>query len=154
MAWKRVGSIICSATTTEPLTIGPVLLPPFGGIEIKVTQASGQSPWPYGFGLLWVENSFGREIGTIKVYGHVEGECYRLGAGLSSLLGGGMLKFSPRHYNLRWLKASGERWELVFDYDAPNTQLPADRYRSPGFELTDGVGIPVVAVGNSGRLRF
>jgi hypothetical protein len=153
MAWQTVGTITCNATSSE-LVIGAVTLPPFNGLEIKVTQIGGQSPWPFSYGLLWVENSFGRELGTIKVYGHTEGDVYRLGAGLSSLLGGGLLKFSPRLYNLRWLKASGQTWTLRFDYDKPATNLPQDRYRSPGFEREDGFGISVVAAGNLGRLLF
>jgi len=154
MAWKRIGSITASIATIHPITVGPVFLPPFGGIEVWVRQTSGPSPWPYGFGLLWVENSWGRELGTIKVYGHMEGEAYRLGAGLSSLLGGGVLKFFPRSYNARWFRASGEKWQLEFFYDEPNTQLPADRYRAPGFQRPDEFLLPLVAVGNLGRLRF
>lgn len=153
MAWKRIGEIACTATS-DVLTVGPVVLPPMNGIEVKVTQLGGRSPWPYSFGLLWAENSFGRELGTIKVFGTREGDVYRLGAGLSSLLGGGVLKFAPRMYNLRWLRASGEVWELRFDYDEPRVTLPQDRYRSPGFERGDGLSLPLIAVGTSGRLRF
>lgn len=152
MAWKRIGQITVTATS-DVVTVGPVVLPPFGGIELTVRQLGGRQPWPYSYGLLWVENTYGREVGTIKVFGHTEGETYRLGAGLSSLLGGGVLKFKPRLYNLRWLRASGENWTLDFWYDAPS-QLPQDRYRSPGFERDDGFALPLVGAGNLARLRF
>jgi hypothetical protein len=153
MAWQSLGSISVTATSSV-LTIGPVDLPPYDGITLSVQQTSGQSPWPYGYGLLWVENSNGRELGTIKVFGHLEGESYRLGEGMSSLLGGGLLKFSPRLYNLRWLKASGAVWNLRFAYDKPSTTLPPNRYRSPGFEKEDGVPLTLLKVGSFGRIYF
>lgn len=153
MAWQDLGSITVGPLTTS-VTIGPVNLPPFGGIVVRVRQIGGQSPWPFSYGLLWVANSHGRELGTIKVYGHVEGESYRLGAGLPSLLGGGMLSFAPRLYNTRWLRASGTRWTLAFEYDSPGTELPQDRVQSPGFQDVSGRLLPLVGVGSLGRVRF
>jgi hypothetical protein len=119
-----------------------------------VKQNGGPQPWPYGYGLLYVLNSRGRELGTIRVHGHTEGETYRLGAGLSSLVGGGVLYFTPRLWNLRWLDAMNTRWALEFSYDSPDMSLPQDRVQSPGFELPDGRRLPLVPVGSTGRLKF
>ena len=152
MVWQLVGSVTVGPTDKE-VTIGPIEVPPQDGVEVWVQQTSPPSCWNYGYGLLWAENTYGRFIGTIKVYGKPEGEAYRLGDGLSSSLGSGMLKFSPRSWNLRWLRASNERWSLSFYYDSPDT-LPQDRYRSPGFQRRDGFAIPVIAVGSAGRLLF
>ena len=137
----------------DEVTIGPITTPPQDGIEVWVQQTSPVSCWKFGYGLLWADNEFGRFIGTIKVYGHPEGEAYRLGSGLSSSVGSGVLKFAPRMWNTQWLRASGERWSLDFYVDEVET-LPDDRYRSPGFQRRDGFSLPVVAVGELGRLSF
>ncbi len=152
MVWKLIGSATVGPTDQE-VTIGPIEVPPQDGVEVWVQQTSPASPWKYSYGLLWAENAYGRFIGTIKVYGHPEGEAYRLGEGLSASLRSGVLKFSPRLWNLRWLQVSNERWSLDFWVDLPD-DLPDDRYRSPAFERADGFSIPVVAVGSLGRLRF
>ena len=152
MVWKLVGSATVGPFDKE-VTIGSITTPPQNGVEVWVQQTSPSSCWTYGYGLLWADNIYGRFLGTIKVYGHPEGEAYRLGAGLSSSVGSGVLKFSPRLYNRRWLEASDERWTLDFYVDEADT-LPEDRYRSPGFQRRDGFAIPVVAVGNLGRLSF
>jgi hypothetical protein len=153
MAWQDLGSITVGPMTTSVL-VGPVNLPPFGGIVVRVRQIGGPSPWPFSYGLLWVSNSNGRELGTIKVYGHTEGESYRLGDRLPSLLGGGLLYFAPRLYNTRWLRSSGTTWTLAFQYDSPSTELPQDRVQSPGFQSDSGRLLPLVSVGSLGRLRF
>lgn len=153
MVRKLIGSATVGPTDKE-VEIGPIEVPPQDGLEVWVQQTSPvSSPWKYSYGLLWAENAYGRFIGTIKIYGHPEGETYRLGAGLSSSLRAGMLKFSPRLWNLRWFKASGETWSLDFWANLPDV-LPSDRYQPPGFERNDGIPVPVVAVGNFGRLSF
>lgn len=153
MAWRSVGSVSCGPSRL-PYAIGRVELPPFGGIVVRVQQTSGKSPWPFSYGLLWVQNSNGRELGTIKVHGTLEGDTYRLGAGLPSLVGGGILYFSPRTYNARWLARSGELWNLAFSYDNPAIELPQDRYQAPGFMLPAGRLLQLVAAGSLGRLQF
>lgn len=152
MVWRLIGSADVGPYDKE-VEIGPITVPPADGVEVWIQQTSPPSCWKFGYGLLWADNQYGRFIGTIKVYGHPEGEAYRLGAGLSSSIGSGVLKFSPRMWNLRWLQASNERWQLDFYVDESDP-LPADRYRSPGFIRRDGFTIPVVAVGNLGRLSF
>ncbi len=115
MAWQSVGSI----------SVGPTdRLVPVGAFNlgagddtlwVKITQTSGESPWPYGFGLLTWRSLEGRELGTIKVYGHNDGETYRLGVGLSPVERAGGLYFEARSYNLRWLRAAGINWDLAFE---------------------------------------
>jgi len=142
MAFTSVGSITGGPTDRE-VTVGNVTLDDGAdSLWVRVVQQGGDSPWPYGFGLLSWQSVEGRELGTIKVYGHHDGETYRLGNGLSPVERGGVLKFEPRMYNLRWLKASGERWSLAFEAQSgvavpsgggrttvsfPATDLVADR---------------------------
>lgn len=114
MSRSLIGSITVGPTDKD-IVVGPIEIPPREGIEIWVKQTSPlSSPWWYSYGLLWAENDHGRYAGTIKIFGHPEGEAYRLGAGLFAPVGAGMLKFSPRLWNLRWLQSSGETWSLDF----------------------------------------
>lgn len=153
MSWKPVGSVAVGPLSEEAI-VGPVNLPPMGGIVLRVRQTSGRSPWPYSFGLVYVRNSQGRELGTIKVFGTLEGECYRLGEGLPSVVGAGMLYFSPRLYNRAWLKHAAEPWSLSFEYDDPDVNLPQDRHQAPGFVGVGGALLDLVSVGSLGRVRF
>jgi len=143
MAWQSIGSI-----TIGPLdataTIGTVALADGADtLWVRAVQQGGDSPWPYGFGLLWWESLEGRELGTCKIYGHHDGETYRLGNGLSPVERTGSLKFDARAYNLKWLKTMGTTWSLAFEAQSgvavpaggggrttvsfPATDLTADR---------------------------
>jgi len=151
MAWRSVGSATLTATT-ERARVGSVTVPPQGGVELWVRQTSGGPNFKLGYCLLYLENSWGRELGTIKVWPKVSGEAYRLGTGLSSLVGGGLIWLEPRSYNLRWIKVLGSVSLEVFA-DEPGT-LPQDRFRSPGFVTASDFGLALIGVGSSGRLRF
>ena len=151
MAWKRVGSATLTATS-QRVRIGFTPVPPQDGVEVWVRQTSGGPNFRLGYCLLYLENEWGRELGTIKVWPKLAGESYRLGNGLSSLVGGGLLWVEPRSYNLRWLDSQGAVSIEVL-VDEPS-QLPPDRYRSPGFVDPVDVALYLVQVGTSGRLRF
>lgn len=151
MAWREVGTATLTATSSRA-RIGFVKVPPQGGIEVWVRQVSGGPNFRLGYCLLYLENQWGRELGTIKIWPVVGGEAYRLGAGLSSLVGGGILWLEPRSYNLRWLDSMGSVSVEVSVDEAED--LPGDRYRSPGFVDPLDVGLYLVQVGASGRLRF
>lgn len=113
-AWSSVGSITVGPTsglvTIGSLTIGSN----DAAIYLRVVQNGGQSPWPYGYGLCSWITAAGREMGTIKVWGHTEGEVYRLSCGLKPQNTTGSLVFEPRSLNLRWVLASGVDWSLTF----------------------------------------
>jgi hypothetical protein len=151
MAWRQIGSATLTATS-DRARIGYVKTPPQGGIEVWVRQTSGGPNFRLGYCLLYLENQWGRELGTVKVWPKLSGEAYRLGAGLSSMVGGGVLWLEPRSYNLRWLDSQGSVSVEVFADEAGD--LPQDRYRSPGFVNPVDVGLFLVQVGSAGRLRF
>ena len=137
MAWQSVGSITVGPTDRE-VTVGTVDLEDGADtLWVRVIQQGGDSPWPYGFGLLSWQTTEGRELGTAKAYGHHEGEVFRLGVGLSPMERSGLLKFEPRSYNLRWLQASGETWYLAFEAQSGVT-VPAGGGRTTvSFPVTD-----------------
>jgi len=102
--------------TNSPVDIGEFVL----GAEddtiwIKVTSApQSDCPWPWSYGLLtWISDN-GRELGTVKINGVCEGEVFRLGVGRPPLVRTGRLSFTPRSYNLAWVKL-GHPWTLTFE---------------------------------------
>jgi hypothetical protein len=125
--------------------VGPVTLPAgTDALYVRMTQIGGSSPWLFSFGLLSWRSANGRELGTVKAYPHLEGELYRLGVGLSPVERTGSLWFSPRSYNLAWVK-SGERLSLSFQYEAGSfATAGADAARS--FVSTAGAGLDLIQV--------
>jgi hypothetical protein len=113
-SWVDLGSISCTAMTHR-LKVADLTLPEGAdSLWVRVAQIGGTSPWPYGYGLLSFQSDGGRELGTIKVYGHQEGETFRLSNGLEPQHRAGALWFEPRSFNLRWLETSGATWVLSF----------------------------------------
>ena len=83
---------------------------------LRVTSAaSGGCPWPWSYALIHWETSQGRELGTVKVNGVCEGEVFRLGVGRPPLVRTGILKLTPRSYNLAWIE-KGHPWTLTISY--------------------------------------
>jgi hypothetical protein len=102
--------------TNSPVDIGEFVLGAQDDtIWIKVTSAPQSGcPWPWSYGLVtWISDS-GRELGTVKINGVCEGEVFRLGVGRTPSLRTGRLSFTPRSYNLAWVKL-GHPWTLTFE---------------------------------------
>ena len=102
--------------TNSPVDIGEFVLGAQDDtIWIKVTSAPQSGcPWPWSYGLLtWISDN-GRELGTVKINGVCEGEVFRLGVGRTPSLRTGRLSFTPRSYNLAWVKL-GHPWTLTFE---------------------------------------
>lgn len=115
LAWQPVGSASVGPASGR-IPVGDVTLAPGDDtLWVRVRQLGGESPWPYGFGLLSWQSSAGRELGTAKAWGHSEGEVIRLGVGLQPAATTGVLVFEPRSYSLSWVKASGAVWALSFE---------------------------------------
>ena len=86
----------------------------------RVTQKSPAGPWPWSYGILSWRTSFGNELGSIKCFGDVNGEVFKLGVGLAPLERTGQLIFEPRSYNLAWTR-NGYPWTLEFEAQSGNT---------------------------------
>ena len=98
--------------------VGAITLPvDTDSLFVRMRQTGGSSPWLFSYGLLSWRTANGRDLGTVKAYPHIEGELYRLGVGLSPVERTGGLYFTPRSYNLNWIKA-GERLQLSFEWEA------------------------------------
>jgi hypothetical protein len=149
MAWQSIGSINVGPTTTEAV-VGPIEVPTYGGVEVKLRQTS-YTPFRWGFGLLSFRSDQGLELGTIKVWPRETFSNYKLGAGLGVVSNNGVLVFEPRSYNLRWVLAGFSlSLEVLADLA---TDLPSDRVLSDGFSNGAEL-IPLILSGSSGRLSF
>lgn len=118
--WTDLGSHTFLPSDPE-VTVGPVtLVPGADTLWIRVTQLSGETPWPWSYGIASFKSSEGRPLGSCKAFGHPDGEVVRLGVGLPPMVGDGVLVFQPRSFNLAWIK-HGHPWTLAFDVHSGNT---------------------------------
>jgi hypothetical protein len=150
MAWQSIGSVTIGPNTDEAV-VGSITVPTFGGVAIKVRQTSS-APFQFGYGLLSFRSTFGRELGTIRVWPRPEATVYMMGQGLTVIDNIGQLVFEPRTWNLRWVRAG---FNLSIDFLADlATDLPPDRYQSDGF--SDGLGseLFLTPAGGQGRITF
>lgn len=151
MAWTSVGAVTVGPTSSR-VVVGPIEVPPQGGVELMVRQTTPSPGFRFAYGIATFESREGRPLGSCKFWASGTWEAFKLGAGMSSQERIGSLVIEPRSYNLRWVKA-GWPWGLEFKVDA-FTDLPLDRYPTPG--LLDPVDrlLRLVRVGTQGRVQF
>lgn len=125
MEWVSLGSI----------TVGPQDLTVIVGsfslqenddtVWVEVTRTNPDSPWPWSYGILAWESSFGRELGSAKAYTAKNGEIFRLGVGRKPRSRTGSIVYQPRSFNLSWVR---EGYPLTLDFRAAsgNTSSSAD----------------------------
>ena len=150
MAWQSVGSINVGPGDSR-VVVGPIEVPPDGGVELMVRQTTASPGFKFAYGIAAFESREGRPLGSVKFWAGDKWEAFRLGAGLSSQYRIGSLVIEPRSYNLAWAK-NGYRWGLEFRVDQ-FTDLPQDRELSE-FENEADRLLRLVKVGTQGRLQF
>jgi hypothetical protein len=106
MAWTLVGRATITAADFK-VEVGTVTLPASGALEVRVKQISPAETSVFRSGLLYVRTTTGgRELGSKRFWGHLEGEDYVLGsAGQVDVGGEGVLVLEPRAINLKALKS-------------------------------------------------
>ena len=108
-------------------------------IWVRITQNQPTGSWPWSYGILGWQSSFGYELGTTKAFAEPQGAVQRLGVGLSPVVRTGSLTFEPRSFNLAWIK-NGYPWTLTFEAQtgvSSNVPEPAGG-ATVGFSVTDG----------------
>ena len=150
MAWTSVGSVNVGPTDGR-VVVGPIEVPPEGGVELMVRQTTPSPGFKFAYGIAGFESREGRPLGSVKFWASPTWEAFRLGTGLSSQYRIGSLVIEPRSYNLRWIKA-GYPWGLEFKVDQ-FTELPLDR-ESGSFVTEADRLLRLVRVGSQGRLKF
>ena len=83
-------------------------------IWVRLTELSTSDPRPWAYGILSWRSASGYELGSVKAYGQAESEVFRLGVGLSPSDRYGVITFTPRAFNLGWIKG-GYPWPLRFE---------------------------------------
>ena len=107
-------------------------------IWIKIKQNSPTDVWSYSYGLLTWRTDKGQELGTIKVYGDVDGEVFRLSVGLPPESRDGNFYFTARAYNRRWIQIDNPPiWELSFQAQSGSTTSNG----SPSFGTRATLGV-------------
>ena len=81
---------------------------------IRITQLDTGSTSPWAYGILSWRTSEGYELGSVKAYGTTQSEVFRLGVGLSPSVRDGNVIFTPRGFNLGWIR-NGWPWPLKFE---------------------------------------
>tara|TARA_B100001939_G_C16944841_1_gene619841 strand:+ start:634 stop:1128 length:495 start_codon:yes stop_codon:yes gene_type:complete len=81
---------------------------------VRVTQIGEPATEPWAYGILSWRSGDGNELGSCKAYGKNHSEVFRLGVGRSPSLRDGVITFTPRGFNLAWIK-NGWPWALKFE---------------------------------------
>lgn len=151
MAWEEIGTVTVSPDDDE-VVVGPIQVPTFNGLPVRVQLLGGPYSFQFGYGLLSYSSSRGKELGTVRVWPKTEAETYLLGQGLTVSDNTGVLKFRARTWNLRWVEA-GFPLTLRVWADLAGDLPPAVPYVSPGFSdgLTD---LTLTVLGQLARLTF
>ena len=115
VGYQPVGSVEVGPEDREVL-VGPFSMAPEDDtIWVKVQQDSPPDVWSYSYGLLTWRSDKGQELGTVKIYGDVAGEVFRLSVGLAPESLTGNLFFTARAYNRRWIAVDNPPiWKLSF----------------------------------------
>lgn len=150
MAWQYIGNAIFGPDDSL-LTVGSIEVPTYGGVQLKVLLNT-PAPFQFGYCLLSYQSSYGRELGTIRVWPRGQLTSYYLGAGMTVVDNFGSIVLEPRTWNLRWVKAG---FQLSVDVlaDLPS-DLPPDRYTVDGFSTDTGTELYLTPYGTIGRLGF
>ena len=116
---EPLGSISMGPSDTSK-DVGLITLPEGADtLWLRVVQLSPIENWKYSYGLCSFVTEAGAELGTQQIYGNQQGEIYRLGTGRVPQFRTGVLRFTCRAYNLRWLSAEGApNWTLQFFWEA------------------------------------
>ena len=114
--YKPVGSVEVGPQDREVLVGSFNLNAGDDTIWVKVKQLNPPDVWSYSYGLLTWRSDKGQELGTIKVYGDVDAEVFRLTVGLPPQSLEGSLYFTARAYNRRWIAVDKPPiWSLSFE---------------------------------------
>ena len=115
VGFKPVGTVAVGPQDREVLVGSFSMAPEDDTIWVKVHQTSPPDIWSYSYGLLTWRTDKGQELGTIKVYGDVDGEVFRLTVGLPPESLSGNFYFTARAYNRRWISVDNPPvWQLSF----------------------------------------
>jgi len=143
MNWSAERNVTVGPADVSPISVGDFSIgEDENTIWVKMTSAKtdGDCVWPWSYGLLtWITDD-GRELGTVKVNGVCDGEVFKLGNGLTPSFRTGRVEFTPRSYNLQWIKL-GHPWQLKFQFKSGTEGNAGVLPDVPGFGVRATLGV-------------
>ena len=111
--WTDIGSITVGPSDLKKVVGSFNIDEGDNAIWIDVQATTADDFWPWSYGILSWETSFGREFGSSKAYTEKSGEVVRLGVGRAPRSRRGSVIYEPRSFNLGWIK-KGNKLDLSF----------------------------------------
>lgn len=148
MSWSLIGTKTFTPDDLSEVVGNFSLDEKHDTIWVRITQTNGEQTSPWSYGILTWESSEGYELGSVRAYGHAESEVFRLGVGRAPLDRSGRIVFTPRAFNLGWVR-NGFPWTLKFEAQSGQSSSNSDQSLaavSNGFVDTADNGLSLVRV--------
>ena len=104
MDWQSLGSITVTANDLSVVVGSFSIEEGDDTIWFDIQSESPESPWPWSYGIVSWQTSFGREFGSAKAYTERSGEVFSIGVGRQPRSRTGSIIYEPRSFNLAWVK--------------------------------------------------
>ncbi len=141
--WSFISEKTFTPDDLEEVVGSYSLEPEADTVWVRITQLSQSTNSPWSYGILSWRTSEGRELGSIKAYGNVESEVFTLRTGRTPSQRDGVLTFTPRGFNLGWIK-NGFPWPLRFEATSGSVSEG-----TPAFGTKATLMVPAVPEGNA-----
>ena len=116
MTFNQVGTVEVGPQDREVLVGSFSLGADDDCIWFRIQQINPPEYFKFAYGLLTWRTEFGKELGTIKVYGDPASEVYRLSNGNDPISRTGSVLFTPRAFNRGWISVENPpTWTLNFE---------------------------------------
>ena len=102
--WTSLGSITVTASDLFVVVGSFSIEEGDDTIWVDVQSESPETPWPWSYGIISWQTSFGREFGSAKAYTERAGEVVPIGVGREPRSRTGSIIYEPRSFNLAWVK--------------------------------------------------
>lgn len=102
--WQSLGSITVTASDLSVVVGSFSIAEGDDTIWVDVQSESPETPWPWSYGIISWQTSFGREFGSAKAYTERVGEVVPIGVGRQPRSRTGSIIYEPRSFNLAWVK--------------------------------------------------
>ena len=102
--WTSLGSITVTASDLSVVVGSFSIDEGDDTIWVDVQSESPETPWPWSYGIISWQTSFGREFGSAKAYTEKAGVVVPIGVGRQPRSRTGSIIYEPRSFNLAWVR--------------------------------------------------
>jgi hypothetical protein len=107
-------------------------------IWLEIQKIGTPGPWPWSYGVVTWQTTFGNELGSIKAYTASAGEVFRLGVGRQPRSRTGSIIYRPRSFNLAWVKEGNPLTLSFAACSGTNAVSPVEAGGGIAFPVVDG----------------